>query len=284
MKKQKVWFVTGASRGLGLSLVKQLLQQGHQVAATSRSAEALRTAVEAKEEDFLPLQVDLTNEEQVGEAVKQVVSHFGKINVVVNNAGYGLTGSLEELSDQEARQNFEVNVFGTLHVIRKVMPYLRQQQSGHIFNISSIGGFFGSFPGWGIYCATKFAVEGMSESLAEEVKAFGVKVTIVSPGYFRTDFLSSNSLVVPQHPIEAYKSVRESQDMHQNSLNGNQAGDPEKAVVAIIRIASEQNPPLHLFLGEDAYQMAYNKMKAVELELERWKEVMVSTAFKTVKQ
>ncbi|WPP53041.1 oxidoreductase [Catalinimonas niigatensis] len=278
MKKQKVWFVTGASKGFGLSLVKQLLQQGHQVAATSRNVNALYTAIGRNDADFLPLRVDLTNEEEVGQAIEQTVGHFGSIDVVVNNAGYGLTGSLEELSDQEARQNFEVNVFGTLHVIRKVMPYLRQRQSGHIFNISSIGGFFGSFPGWGIYCATKFAVEGLSESLAEEVKAFGVKVTIVAPGYFRTDFLSSGSLTLPQHPIEAYKEVRESQDMHQNSLNGNQSGDPEKAVAAIIRIASEQNPPLHLFLGEDAYQMAYDKMKAVESDLESWREVTLSTA------
>lgn len=278
MEKQKVWFVTGASKGLGFSLVKQLLSQGNKVAATSRNSEALSTAVGLDDADFLPLRVELTNEEEVGQAIEQTIAHFGRVDVVVNNAGYGLTGSLEELSDKEARQNFEVNVFGTLHVIRKVMPYLRQQQSGHIFNISSIGGFFGSFPGWGVYCATKFAVEGLSESLAEEVKAFGIKVTIVAPGYFRTDFLSSDSLTLPQHPIEAYQEVRASQDMHQNSLNGNQPGDPEKAVAAIIRIASEQNPPLHLFLGEDAYQLAYDKMKAVGSDLENWKEVTLSTA------
>jgi NAD(P)-dependent dehydrogenase (short-subunit alcohol dehydrogenase family) len=239
----------------------------------------LRKAVESDTEDFLPLAVDLTAEAGVESAIGQTVDRFGRIDVVVNNAGYGLVGSLEELTDGEARENFNVNVFGTLHVIRKVMPFLRAQGSGHIFNISSIGGFFGSFPGWGIYCATKFALEGLSESLAAEVKPFGVKVTIVSPGYFRTSFLSAGSIAVPRHPIEAYGEVRESQAMHQHQIDGKQAGDPEKAVAVMIQMASQQNPPLHLFLGQDAYDLALQKIAAVQKDLQDWKDISTATAF-----
>lgn len=278
MNNNKVWFVTGASKGLGLSLVKQLLAQGFNVAATSRNKEELNNAAGVSPQ-LLALSVDLTTGASVRAAIEQTVAHFGRIDVVVNNAGYGLIGSLEELSDEEARDNFNVNVFGTLHVIREAMPYLRKQQSGHIFNIASIGGFFGNFPGWGIYCATKFAVVGLTESLSAEVKAFGVKVTAVQPGYFRTNFLAAGSIAAPKHQIDEYKAVRESQDIHQQSLNGNQAGDPEKAVAAMISIAGEENPPLHLFLGKDAYEMAYDKIGALQTELEKWKQVTVSTSF-----
>ncbi|RCR71696.1 oxidoreductase [Larkinella punicea] len=279
MSTQKVWFVTGASKGLGLSLVKQLLKDGYQVAATSRNLDDLRRAVGPTHDRFLPLAVDLKTESSVAEAIQKTVDQFGRIDVVVNNAGYGLLGSIEELSDEESRENFDVNVFGSLNVIRKVLPYLREQKSGHIINISSIGGFTGAFPGFGIYCATKFAVEGFSESLAAEAKPLGINVTVVEPGYFRTDFLTSNSLGVPKNQIDAYQEVRNSQQAHQHQINGNQAGDPEKAVVALIRIASEANPPLHLFLGQDAYDLAYQKINAVQNDLETWKEVTVSTGF-----
>ncbi|HMF73028.1 MAG TPA: SDR family oxidoreductase, partial [Flavitalea sp.] len=179
--KNKVWFITGASKGLGLSLVKKLLQKGYRVAATSRNVKELQREVDGTPDQFLALNVDLTNESSVKAAIDETVQHFGNIDVVVNNAGYGIVGSLEELSDEEARENFNINVFGSLNVIRKSMPYLRSQGSGHIFNISSIGGFNGVFPGFGLYTASKFAVHGFSESLVAEVKPFGVKVTIVSP-------------------------------------------------------------------------------------------------------
>ncbi|MFD2570810.1 oxidoreductase [Spirosoma soli] len=279
MDTQQVWFVTGASKGLGLTLVKKLLQQGANVAATSRSINDLRRAVNTDDARFLPLVADLKSEASVGEAIQATIAHFGRIDIVVNNAGYGLLGSLEELTDQEARENFDVNVFGSLNVIRHVMPHLRQQQSGHIFNISSIGGFYGTFPGFGIYCATKFAVEGFSESLAAEAKAFGINVTIVEPGYFRTDFLTAGSLGLPSQPIDAYEAVRQSQQTHQSEINGNQPGDPEKAVNALIQVASSPNPPLHLFLGQDAYDLAYTKIRAVQHDLEAWKEVTVSTGY-----
>jgi NAD(P)-dependent dehydrogenase (short-subunit alcohol dehydrogenase family) len=278
MNNQKVWFVTGASKGLGLSLVKQLLNKGYNVAATSRNIADLESAV-GKTENFLPLAVNITDEQSVNEAISQAISLFGKIDVVVNNAGYGLVGALEELSDAEARANFDVNVFGSLNVIRAAMPHLRVQGSGHIFNVSSIGGFTGNFPGFGIYCATKFAVQGFTESLAAEIKAFGVKATIVSPGYFRTNFLNSDSLSVPKNEIAEYKAVRDVQNAHQGDINGNQAGDPEKGVAAIITVAEAENAPLHLFLGQDAYDIAYQKMNDVKADLENWKELITSTGF-----
>jgi NAD(P)-dependent dehydrogenase (short-subunit alcohol dehydrogenase family) len=278
MNNQKVWFVTGASKGLGLSLVKQLLNKGYNVAATSRNVADLEGAV-GKSESFLPLAVNITDEKSVTDAISQTISLFGKIDVVVNNAGYGLVGGLEELSDAEARANFDVNVFGSLNVIRAAMPHLREQKSGHIFNISSIGGFTGNFPGFGIYCATKFAVQGFTESLAAEIKSFGVKATIVSPGYFRTNFLAADSLAVPKNEIQAYKEVREVQAAHQHDIDGNQAGDPEKGVAAIITVAEAAEAPMHLFLGQDAYDIAYKKMDDVKHDLEAWKELSTNTGF-----
>jgi NAD(P)-dependent dehydrogenase (short-subunit alcohol dehydrogenase family) len=275
---QKVWYVTGASKGLGLSLAKQLLSEGKKVAATSRTIDDLKNAV-GENENFLPLAVNLLNEESVAESIEKTVHHFGRIDVVVNNAGYGLVGALEELSDAETRQNFDVNVFGSLNVIRKALPHLRKQKSGHIFNVSSIGGFTGAFPGFGIYCATKFAVQGFTESLAAEVKAFGINATIVSPGYFRTNFLEDSSLSVPKTPIQEYQTVRDVQSAHENDINGNQLGDPQKAALAFIKTAEMQNPPVHLFLGQDAYDMAAIKIQSVKEDMESVREFATATAF-----
>jgi NAD(P)-dependent dehydrogenase (short-subunit alcohol dehydrogenase family) len=175
MNTKKVWFVTGASKGLGLTLVKRLLADGYKVAATSRDANVLRAEVGNNTADFLPLRVDLVDEKS-------------------NNAGYGQLGTLEELTDKEARQNFDINVFGTLNVIRAIMPHFRSRKAGHIINISSIAGFLGAFPGWGIYNATKFAVAGLTEALSAETKSMGVSTTIVYPGYFKTNFLLDGSL------------------------------------------------------------------------------------------
>ena len=245
-KEKKVWFITGASKGFGLEFVKQLLAKGNFVAATSRSKAQLSAAA-GEHENLLPLEVDLTSENSVEQALKATVTKFGQLDNVVNNAGYGLVGAVEELTDKEARQNFEVNVFGTLNVIRKALPYLREQKSGHIFNISSVGGFIGNFPGFGIYCATKFAVNGFTEALSEEVKDFNINVTLVLPGYFRTNFLNSDSLASTQNPIEAYTSARNSQSLHENTINGNQPGDPVKGVEQVIKVSETANPPLYLF-------------------------------------
>ncbi|MGV3559573.1 oxidoreductase [Larkinella arboricola] len=280
MDNQPVWFITGASKGFGLELVGQLLQKGHRVAATSRNVAELRRAVGAETADFLPLAVDLTDERSVGQAIQATTEQFGRIDVVVNNAGYGQLGSLEELTDEEARANFEVNVFGTLNVIRQVMPQLRRQQSGHILNFSSIAGIMGSFPGWGIYCATKFAVEGLSESLAAEAAPFGIKVTIVAPGYFRTNFLKSGSIKLAENKLDEYRLVRESEAYHhQLQQDGSQPGDPVKAAAALIRMVAEPNPPLHLLLGQDAYHLAGLKIKALQDDMAQWKAVSLSTGF-----
>jgi NAD(P)-dependent dehydrogenase (short-subunit alcohol dehydrogenase family) len=276
--KDKVWFVTGASKGLGLVLVKKLLEAGYRVAATSRNAADLQKTIDAGPDRFLPLAVQLADESSVDNAISTTVHHFGKIDVIVNNAGYGLAGSLEELTDEEARQNFDVNVFGSLNVIRKAMPYLRKQESGHIINIASIGGFTGAFPGFGIYVATKFAVHGFSESLSEEIKRFGIHVTIVSPGYFRTNFLDS-SLAVPKNEIADYKEVREVQATHQQAYNGNQPGDPAKAAAVMIAVTEQEQPPLHLFLGEDAYHLAEEKMISVKKDLDKMKQLATATSF-----
>lgn len=277
-KEKKVWFITGASKGLGLEFVKQLLAKGNYVAATSRNKAQLLAAA-GEHENLLPLEVDLTSESSVEQAVKATVQKFGQLDNVVNNAGYGLLGAVEELTDKEARQNFEVNVFGTLNVIRKALPYLREQKSGHIFNISSVGGFIGNFPGFGIYCATKFAVNGFTEALSEEVKDFNINITLVLPGYFRTNFLNSDSLATTQNPITAYTSARNSQSLHENTINGNQPGDPVKGVEQIIKISETANPPLYLFLGSDAYQMAETKLKNLEQELKAWEGTTKATDF-----
>lgn len=270
MKSNKVWLVTGASKGLGLTLVKTLLSKGYRVAATSRSLSDLEKAV-GTDENFLPLAVNLMNEKSIADAVSKTIATFGQLDVLVNNAGYGMIGALEELSDQEARANFDVNVFGSLNMIRQVLPQMRQQQSGHIFNVSSIGGFSGNFPGFGIYCATKFAVTGFTESLAAEVKSLGIKATVVSPGYFRTEFLSSSSLAVPANPIDAYKEVRASQAAHQHDINNQQPGDPVKASQVMIGVAESDNAPLQLFLGPDAYAVAEAKITDVQKDMADWK-------------
>lgn len=279
MNTQKVWLVTGASKGLGLTLVKKLLQQGYAVAATSRTLDALHNEISRQTASFLPLQVDLVNEQSVAGAVSETIKTFGKVDVVVNNAGYGQIGTLEELSDAEARQNFDINVFGSLNVIRAVMPHLREQKSGVIFNISSVGGFTGNFPGWGIYCATKFAMAGFTESLAAEVKSFGISATVVYPGYFRTEFLSKGSLNTPKNEIAAYAEARELQKLHEEQIRGNQPGDPDKAADVLIEVANSTNPPLHLFLGADAYNMAKAKMESVKQDMDAVEGIATATNF-----
>lgn len=278
-ENREAWFVTGASKGLGLALAKKLLERGRRVAATSRGERGLVEAVGKRSERFLPLEVNLSDEQSTSAAIRETVAAFGEIGVVVNNAGYGQLGTLEELSDREARANFEVNVFGALNVIRAAMPVLRRQRAGRIFNISSVGGYTANFPGGGIYCATKFALAALTESLAAEAKSFGIRATIVYPGYFRTSFLAEGSISYAENPIADYEEARASDEFHQNEMNGNQAGDPEKAAEVMIRIASEENPPLHLFLGADAYGLANSKIAQVQDDMKRWEALATSTDF-----
>lgn len=283
MNTKKVWFITGASKGLGLSLAKKLLNEGYAVAATSRTVDALQKAVENDSEDFLPLAMDITNEADVQKAIDATITHFGSLDVIVNNAGYGLIGAIEELSDAEARSNFEVNVFGSLNVIRQALPQLRKQGSGHIFNISSIGGFSGGFPAFGIYCATKFAMHGFTESLSHEVKPFGIHATLVMPGYFRTNFLEGGSIITPQNELADYKNVRDMQEAHQNQINNNQPGDPDKAAEVMIKVTTMVEPPVHLFLGADAYKVAEQKIELVEQDMETYRTWATATDFEEAK-
>ena len=279
MGTKKVWLVTGASKGLGLALVKRLVTEGYPVAATSRDVKTLRDEVGHEKSNFMPLEIDLVNDQQVSGAIAAIIQQFGTLDVVVNNAGYGQLGTLEELSDAEARQNFDVNVFGTLNVIRHAMPYFRAQRSGAFFNISSIAGFLGTFPGWGIYNATKFAVAGLTEALSAEVRSLGVTATIVYPGYFKTNFLLKGSMRLAAHPIAEYKEARELEVIHDTQIIGNQPGDPEKAAGVFIQMAESDTRPLHLFLGSDAYGMAGAKMETVQKDLKAYEAVTKSTDY-----
>uniref|UniRef100_F4CC44 3-oxoacyl-(Acyl-carrier-protein) reductase n=1 Tax=Sphingobacterium sp. (strain 21) TaxID=743722 RepID=F4CC44_SPHS2 len=279
METKKVWLVTGASKGLGLTLVKKLLDAGYKVAATSRDINALRSEVDHSGSEFLPLQMDVVDEQSVAKSINRIVDTFGMIDVVVNNAGYGQIGTLEELSDKEARQNFDINVFGSLNVIRHVMPYFRKQHAGTIFNISSIAGFLGTFPGWGIYNATKFAVAGFTEALSAEAKSLGVSAVVVYPGYFKTNFLLKGSMRLAQNPIAEYKEARDLEVIHEEQVIGNQPGDPEKAAAVFIEVAEMETKPLHLFLGSDSYKMARDKMATIENEMTTYESLGLSTDF-----
>ncbi len=278
MENQKVWFITGASKGLGLTLAKQLLAAGHLVAATSRDTASLINAVDAEDKDlFLPLQVDLGDEKSVSSAIGKTYQKFGRIDVVVNNAGYGIGGTIEELSDKETRDNFDVNVFGTINVIRHVLPIMREQSAGHIINISSIAGIAPS-TGWSIYGAAKHAVIGLTEVLAEDVKLLGIKVTLIAPGAFRTNFNNPDSLVLAQNKIEAYAHIRTLNDRFA-ATSGSQAGDPEKAAKVMMEITEMDVPPLYLLLGSDAYLRAFNKMDILTSNYQRWEILTKSTDY-----
>jgi NAD(P)-dependent dehydrogenase (short-subunit alcohol dehydrogenase family) len=277
MSNKRVWFVTGASKGLGLSLVKQLLTADQLVAATSRKVEDLIKAVGIESENFLPLETDLVNETSVGAAIEKTVATFGRLDVVINNAGYGIGGSIEELTDRETRDAFDVNVFGTLNVIRKVMPQLRAQHAGHIINISSIAGIAPA-TGWSIYGAAKHAVIGLTEVLAEDVKEFGIKVTVVAPGAFRTSFLTEESLTLAKDPLPAYTAVRNSHGKYKG-MDGQQAGDPEKAAAAMIAIVNEQKPPVYLLLGSDAYERGMAKLELLKDAFKEQEALTKSTGF-----
>lgn len=277
---KKTWFITGTSQGIGLVLVKQLLAQGFNVVATARNVDSVKRAVENSSDQFLPLQVNLISEESVKEAVNSAIKQFGSIEYLVNNAGYGLIGGIEESSDIEVRANFDVNVFGLLNVTRAVLPHMRAEKFGHIINLSSVFGLIAG-AGWGIYCGTKFAVEGISEALAQEVKPFGINVTIIEPGYVRTNFLNTSSLITSKNPIEEYTSIREGVRAHQDDIPGNQPGDPEKVAELIIKVTQNPEPPLRLLTGSDAYGFANYKIDSLKKEIETNKELTFSTDFQS---
>jgi NAD(P)-dependent dehydrogenase (short-subunit alcohol dehydrogenase family) len=256
-----------------------LLARGYRVAASSRSLLDLERAVGPASDRFLPLAMDLVDEDSVRAAVSRTLAVFRRIDAVVNNAGYGQFGTVEEVTDVEARRNYDVNVFGTLNVLRAALPTLRDQRSGHVFNIASIGGLVGAFSGWGVYCSTKFAVAGLSEALHADLEPFGAKVTLVYPGYFRTDFLKSGSLVRPSQPIPQYLAARSSEAQHTLQIDGAQPGDPAKAANALIEVYERDQAPLHLLLGSDAVGMAEHKLDALRSDLEAQRTLSIGTDF-----
>jgi len=275
---KKTWFITGASKGLGLALVKRLLNEGYRVAATSRKKEALIKAVGgADNASFFPLEVELTNPSAIREAIDAAQHHFGKLDVLVNNAGYGIGGAIEELSAEEIRNSFDVNVFATIYAMQAALPHFRSQRSGHIINISSIAGFSAA-NGWAAYAATKFAIFGLTEVTADDVKDLGIKATVVAPGAFRTSFLTADSLVYSSNKIDDYSTVHASHRKY-DAMNGQQQGDPGKAAAMLIELAEMETPPVRFFMGSDAYRRAKMKTEMVEQELEAGKELSFRTDF-----
>lgn len=275
----KVWFISGAARGIGLSLARQALASGDAVVATSRKRDSLTRALGTDNPRLLAMEVDLSNEASVGDAIEETIATFGRIDYVVNNAGYGQQGTIEALTDAELRSNFEVNVFAPLHVLRHSLPHLRRQRSGHIFNVASIVGFQGGYAGWGSYVTSKFAVAGLTETLAAEVAELGIKATVVYPGPVRTGFLSKDSLAVAQRSIAEYTEAQASLDLHLNGMDGQQAGDPEKLASLILQVANVAQPPVHLFTGKIANTLAGQKMQAVSRDLDAWRSASEATDF-----
>lgn len=270
------WFVTGASRGLGLELVRQLLGRGDNVAATTRSTERLTGALDGiNTSRLLPLTVDLADESQVAQAVAATTERFGHLDVVVNNAGYGYLAAVEEVSDADARTMFDVQVFGVWNVLRAVLPGFREKRSGHVINVSSIVGLV-PFPGWGLYGAGKFALEAISESLAAEVADHGIRVNTVEPGYMRTDFLRPVSLGLPSSTSDAYPAVREMVEQHLD-MPGTQLGDPAKAATAIITVATTGDAPLHQLLGSDSVSLADARVQALADEFAAGRALAMTT-------
>lgn len=278
MQTSKVWYITGASQGLGLSLVKQLLATGYRVTATSRNAGLLQEAAGIIDKTrFLPLTVNLANPDSIDDSIRQTIAAFGRIDVVVNNAGYGMAGTVEESREQDIRNIMEINVVAAIEVTKRILPLLREQGSGYIINIGSVAGFAGA-AGWAIYSATKAALAAFSEVLALDVAEFGIRVTVVAPAGFRTGFLTENSLTYAAPQIAGYEAVRKTQERYL-AMNGRQPGDPEKAAAIFIALAERPDPPLHLFLGADAYHRAARKIADMSAELEQWKETTIAADF-----
>lgn len=273
----KVWFITGCSTGFGRALTEAVLLHGDHVIATARKPEQLSEIVDQYPETAKAIRLDVTNPVEVRDAVSAALDTFGRIDVLVNNAGYATIGAIEEVSSDAIRCQFETNVFGALDIMRTVLPVMRKQRSGHILNISSTGGFVG-FDGTGIYCGTKFALEGLSEALAKEVAPLGIKVTIVEPGAFRTSI--GRSFVIAEQQINDYASTSGRVLKMLQDREGKEPGDPNKAAIAMLQVVESDNPPLRLALGADAYDAISKKLSSVKEELEARKQVALNTGFK----
>ncbi len=279
---RKVLFVTGASRGFGGLIVEKALAAGHSVVATARNP---RTLIDlfGNHPNALPLTLDVTDEAQSHAAAMAAIERFGRIDVLVNNAGYGLLGAVEEASAREIEALYRTNVFGLLAVTRAVLPSMRRRRSGHIINFSSVGGYVGQ-AGWGVYCSTKFAVEGLSEALAVELQPLGIHVTVVEPGYFRTAILDekslgAKSLAVSARTIEDYRETSGALRAAAAGWSHAQPGDPAKLAEVLIKLIDEPNPPIRLPLGSDAVAAIEAKIAQIRELLDRWRSVSASTDF-----
>ena len=274
-KQQQVWFITGISRGLGESLARAVLAAGDTVIGTTRSGEVDWGQNHPK---LTVMPLELTDTEAIRRTVSGAYALHGRLDVVLNNAGYGLLGAIEEASAEETRHVFAVNLFGPLAVMAAALPFLRRQRGGHIVNISSIAGL-APMAGSGLYAAAKFALEGASEALAQEVAPFGIKVTLVEPGAFRTEFLSTASIRRSENRIGDYDGTAGKNVDYLATIAGKQAGDPERGAEAIMAAVEAERPPLHLVLGTDALRRTREKLATLSGELDVWQQVSVSTDY-----
>jgi len=274
---KRVWFITGASRGLGSLIAQAALDDGNAVAATGRNAAAIAERL-GESPALLTFALDVTNEAQAKAAVEAAVDKFGRIDVLVNNAGFGLLAAVEESSDAEVRRIYETNVFGLLNVTRAVLPVMRKQRSGHVINTSSIVGYQAA-AGVGVYSSTKFAVEGITEALHAELKPLGIHATMIEPGFFRTDFLDASSLAVGSTIIGDYEETSGKLRQLAGEINHNQPGDPAKLATAMVRLVDAKTPPVRLPLGTDTLKAVAEKNAYVTAETETWKALSASTDF-----
>jgi NAD(P)-dependent dehydrogenase (short-subunit alcohol dehydrogenase family) len=272
-----VWFITGASRGFGKEIALAALDRGDPVVAAARNPDAVENALGRRDRLF-PVELDVTNEKQARDAATAALERFGQIDILVNNAGRGLLGAVEEASAEDVRSLFAVNVEGVLNVTRAVLPSMRARRSGCVVNISSMAGLSAS-PGWGIYCATKFALEGLSESMRAELHPLGIRVILVEPGAFRTDVLDPGSLARAGRAFDDYAdAVRPARDWAEK-MNHAQRGDPMKAAAAIVAVASTTQPPLRVPLGRDCVEAIQEKIEEVSREVELGRQIALSTDY-----
>lgn len=272
-----VWLITGCSTGFGRELAKLVLERGWRAVVTARNVEQVEDIVTQHGDNAFAVKLDVSNPSDIAEAVGQAETHFGRIDVLVNNAGYGYLAAVEEGEDDQVRQMFEANFFGLVNLTNAVLPGMRKRRSGAIINVSSIGGLM-SFASTGYYHATKFAVEGISESLAIELKPLGIKVMIVEPGPFRTDW-AGRSLLESKNEIEDYAETAGERRKQSRARSGKQAGDPVRGSEAIIKAITAENTPLHLILGKHGYDIATKHLRGVLDELTAWKDVAYSADF-----
>jgi len=268
---KKNWLITGCSTGFGRALALEALAQGHQVAVASRNTKDVLDIIEKYPDLALVVSLDVTNKQQITDAVKLTIEKFGSIDVLVNNAGVGYFGAVEESEDDAVRNMFDINVFGLGNMIQEVLPFMRKQKSGHILNVASIGGLR-SFPGVGYYNATKYAVDGLSEALYKEVAPLGIKVTIIAPSGFRTDW-AGRSANDTQVKIDDYELTARKNMGDIRKSSGNQPGDPVRAAKAMIMITEVENPPLRLLLGAGALKGARLKIEELKNDFETWAAV-----------